>query len=80
MNNEFENKTTVRKLYEDILNTGKFELLSQIISGDYTGIRDAKGPAGFVATVGPVRAAFPDIKWTVEDLIAEGDEVVARWS
>ena len=25
------------------------------------------------------RAGFPDIKMTVEDLVAEGEEVVARW-
>ncbi len=27
-----------------------------------------------------LRNAFPDITYTIEDLIAEGDKVVARWS
>ena len=27
-----------------------------------------------------LRNAFPDITYTVEELIAEGDKVVARWS
>lgn len=27
-----------------------------------------------------IRTAFPDITYTVEDLIAEDDKVVARWS
>jgi predicted ester cyclase len=27
-----------------------------------------------------IRAAFPDIHYTLEDLVAEGDKVVLRWS
>ena len=75
-----KNKEAIRNLYEGILNQGKMELLNQIISEDYTGIRGEKGAAGFAETVNSIRAAFPDIKWTVEDLIAEGDKVVIRWS
>jgi predicted ester cyclase len=26
-----------------------------------------------------VIAGFPDIKWTIEDIISEGDKVVVRW-
>jgi steroid delta-isomerase-like uncharacterized protein len=75
-----KNKAAIRNLYEGILNKGKMELLNQIISEDYTGIRGEKGAAGFSETVDSIRTAFPDIKWTVEDLIAEGDKVVVRWS
>ena len=79
MDIQSKNKTTVHKLYEEILNTGKLELLSQIIAVGYIGPRDIKGAAGFAETIRPVLLAFPDIKWTIEDLIAEGDKVVARW-
>jgi steroid delta-isomerase-like uncharacterized protein len=75
-----KNKAAVRKLYEDILNTGKLELLDQVIAEDYTGVLGEKGPAGFAQAIAPVRTAFPDIKWTIEDLIAEGDKVMAKWS
>lgn len=75
-----QNKATVRKLYEDILNTGKLELANQIIAEEYTGVRGEKGATGFAETIHSVRLAFPDIKWTVEDLIAEDDKVVIRWS
>jgi len=80
MYNQDKNKAAVRKLYEEILNTGKLELLNQVVSEEFIGVREAKGPAGFAATISPVRAAFPDIKWTIEDLIAEGDKVVVRWT
>lgn len=75
-----KNKATISKLYQDTLNTGKFELLAHIVSENYEGIGGEKGPAGFAKGIIPVRAAFPDIKWSIEDLIAEGDKVVVKWS
>lgn len=74
------NKATVRKLYEDILNTGKLEILDQIISEEYTGVRGEKGSKGFAETVNSIRAGFPDIKWQIEDLMAEGNKVIVRWT
>lgn len=74
------NKATVRKLYEEILNTGKLEILNKIISEEYTGVRGEKGAPGFAETVNSIRIGFPDIKWTVEDLIADGNKVVIRWT
>ncbi|MDB4900730.1 MAG: hypothetical protein JWQ63_11 [Mucilaginibacter sp.] len=74
------NKAIIRKLYEEILNTGKLELLSQVVSDEYTGPRGMKGPAGFAEAIKPIILAFPDIKWTIEDIIAEGDKVMVRWS
>lgn len=75
-----KNKETIRGLYENILNNRKMELLKDLISEDYVGIRGDKGVNAFTETVGAVISAFPDIKWTIEDLVAEGDKVVVRWS
>jgi steroid delta-isomerase-like uncharacterized protein len=74
------NKAIIRRLYEEILNTGKLELLDQVVADDYTGPRGIKGPLGFASAVKPVILAFPDIKWSIEDIIAEGDKVVVMWS
>ena len=38
------------------------------------------GPAGYLAIVGMMRASFPDIRWTTEELICEGDKVAARFT
>ena len=38
------------------------------------------GPAGHLAIVGMMRASFPDIQWTVEELTSEGDKVAARFT
>lgn len=75
-----ENKRVVRMLYETSLNDRDFELIEDIIDEDYTGIRGGTGPAGFLETVRPIIEALPDIQWTIEDLIAEENNVVIRWS
>ena len=72
------NRAVVRRLYEDALSTGRLELLDQLVSEGYEGPAGQKGPAGFAETIRELRQAFPDIRWTVEDLVAEGDRVAVR--
>lgn len=38
------------------------------------------GPAGFKALLAPLLAAFPDGRYTIEDLLAAEDRVMIRWS
>jgi predicted ester cyclase len=75
-----KNKETVRKLYEEIINTGKLELLDQIIAEDYVGIYGQKGPSAYAETIKALRQGFPDIQWTIEDLVAAEDRVAVRWT
>ncbi len=75
-----KNKKTIRRLYEEILNTGKLELLNGIIHEEYTGPGPGKGPASFIETVKGILQGFPDIQWKIEDLIAEDDKVTVRWT
>ncbi|KAF5228178.1 hypothetical protein FANTH_14564 [Fusarium anthophilum] len=37
-----------------------------------------KGVSGYLEMLGMMRAAFPDIRWNVEQIITEGDTVVLR--
>lgn len=75
-----QNKAIIRNLYEEILNQEKWELLEPVIAEDYIGVAGQKGAAAFAETVRGLRQGFPDIQWTVEDLVAEGDKVTVRWS
>lgn len=72
-----ENKENVRKLYEEVINRGKWELLPAIIAGEYEG---GKGPAAYRATVEGLKTAFSELKFVVEELVAEGETVVVRWT
>jgi len=75
-----ENKAKVRRIYEDILNTGRLELLGEFISDDFISAQGTKGPDGFAQIIVSLRHGFPDIKWEIADLIAEGNKVVVRWT
>jgi steroid delta-isomerase-like uncharacterized protein len=39
-----------------------------------------RGPAGYLAVIGMMRGGFPDIQWTLEEMIAEDDKVAARFT
>ena len=38
------------------------------------------GPEAQKQALQTVQAAFPDMRWTIEDILAEGDKVAVRWS
>jgi steroid delta-isomerase-like uncharacterized protein len=73
-----DNKRSVEKLF-DTFNHDDLTPIDELVSPDYVGPRGDKGPAGFRAIVVGLRSAFPDIHYTVDELIAEGDRVAARW-
>jgi predicted ester cyclase len=74
------NEQTVRKIYEECVNTGDLARLAEFVDVSYVGPNGERGPEGFAATVGGLRAGFPDIHFTLEDLVADGDRVALRWT
>lgn len=38
-----------------------------------------RGPAGYLSNIRMMRGGFPDILWTLEEMVAEGDKVAARF-
>jgi steroid delta-isomerase-like uncharacterized protein len=38
------------------------------------------GPEGYLGLLGMLRAAFSDVRWTLEEAVAEGDKIAARFS
>jgi predicted ester cyclase len=77
-----ENKVTIRRYYEEIWNRGDLSVADELIAPDivFRGSLAARtrGVAAFKEYVAMVRRAFPDFSTTIEDLIGEGDKVVAR--
>lgn len=74
------NKEIVRSVYEVSLNTGNMDLIDDVVAADFVGARGDVGPSAFAAALVGLRKAFPDIRYTVEDLIEEGDRVAIRWT
>jgi len=65
-------------------NQGKMELLDEFWAQNFVN-HDPSNPEvrdleGFKQWVVMVRNAFPDLNVTIDDLIAEGDKVVTRWT
>lgn len=78
-----ENKAIVRR-YREIHNKSQLDQLGEVLAADFVGHSLRPGlPAGLdgarMAHQGGL-AAFPDLRVTTEDLIAEGDKVVERWT
>ena len=78
-----ENKAIHRRAVEEVWNQRKLNVIDEIFAADYVGHQpggpDIHGPEGLKQFVTMHRTAFPDIQFTVEDQIAEGDKVVIRW-
>ncbi len=74
------NKAIVRRLYEDLINTGNLDGLAELIDSEFVGVLGEKGPSGFANTIAGLRLAFPDIQFTIEDMIDEGDRIAVRWT
>ncbi|HLZ90114.1 MAG TPA: ester cyclase [Candidatus Acidoferrum sp.] len=80
-----QNKTNVRRLFEEVWNKGQVPVVDELFAPTYTHHDSStpdvgRGPDSEKKRLALYRNAFPDIRFTVEDLIAEGETVVARWS
>jgi steroid delta-isomerase-like uncharacterized protein len=77
-----QNKALARLLLEDDISKGNIAVAEQVIAPDFFDHTNPPGMQhgleGHKAIVALFRAAFPDQWWQIEDLIAEGDRVVAR--
>jgi steroid delta-isomerase-like uncharacterized protein len=80
------NKTVSRRFLEEVWNKGNLALLNEIIAKDHINSGPGAlpglptGPEGTKQLVMVYRNAFPDVHFTIDEQIAEGDKVVTRWT
>ena len=75
------NKALDRRYVEEVLNRGDIGVIDEIMAPNYVGHVAGSPPAnreGDKQFMRTLHAAFPDIYFTLEDQIAEGDTVVHR--
>jgi steroid delta-isomerase-like uncharacterized protein len=79
------NKNVVRRLFEEVWNKGNLPVTDELFAPNYahhdTSTPDVgRGPESEKKRATLYRTAFPDLRFTVEDIIADGETVMARWS
>jgi steroid delta-isomerase-like uncharacterized protein len=79
------NKNVVRRLFEEVWNKGNLQVTDDLFTPNYAHHDSStpdvgRGPESEKKRATLYRTAFPDLRLTVEDIIAEGETVVARWS
>jgi len=77
------NKAVMHRFLE-FINTASEKLAEELISPEAIfhvpgRAEPMRGPAGYLAVIGMMRGGFPDIQWTLEEIIAEDDKVAARF-
>ena len=77
------NKEIARRIYEEVLNKRDLELLDELVAPDYEEHDPLPGQGtgldGIRTRYRMLIEAF-DPTFTIEDMIAEGDKVVVRWT
>jgi steroid delta-isomerase-like uncharacterized protein len=79
------NKSLVRRLFEEVWNKGNTQIVDELFTPNYAHHDPSspdfgRGPESEKKRVTLYRSAFPDLRLTIEDLITEGETVIARWS
>ena len=80
MQNTEANKKVIRVLFEDYVNLGKVDDLKDLVAETY--IDQSSGKTGlkvYQDSIRSIRTGFPDVKFEIKELIAEGKKVVVRW-
>jgi steroid delta-isomerase-like uncharacterized protein len=77
-----DNKAATRRGFEEGWNQGKVDVFDELFASTF-GYHDPALPNGlntqdYKQLVTAMRKAFPDLHMTIDDLIAEGDQVVVR--
>ena len=79
-----ENKAVTRRFLEEIFQGGNLELVDELFAPNFvlhdpSVPEEVRGLEALKQYITMYRTAYPDTHFTVEDQIAEGDEVVTRW-
>jgi steroid delta-isomerase-like uncharacterized protein len=78
-----QNKQLYRRFLQEVFNEGRMETADELLSPSYV-FHDAppgapnEGSQAVKQAASMFRAAFPDLKISVDELVAEGDKVCAR--
>jgi steroid delta-isomerase-like uncharacterized protein len=80
------NKALLRRFVEEIVNQGNVTIAAELVAEDFRELDpfpgQVPGRAGLIESIERLRTAFPDLVWSIEELVAEGEKVASShtWS
>lgn len=78
------NKTILSRFYKELFSRGDLSVADEIVAENYINHNpipgESPGREGLKGFVAYLRAGFPDIHFTVDDQLAEGDKVLTCWT
>ena len=78
-----ENKVIAQRILDEVFSRGNLSTINELFSSDiivHDPDKELRGSAQVEQGMIGLRTAFPDLYYTVEDMIAEGDKVVIRFT
>ena len=79
-----ENKVISRRIFEEAASQGNFAVIDEAIAPTFvyrtSALPESHGPAGFKEFFTEHRRTFPDIHYTLEEVVAEGEKGVVHWT
>jgi steroid delta-isomerase-like uncharacterized protein len=80
-----DNRALVRRLYEEVWNKRRFELLDELISPSHALLApnvsgSEVGPQVYKRQVLALLKGFPDLQMTIEDIFGEDEKIVVAWT
>lgn len=79
-----KNGASAARWFTDMLNQGNLDLLDELLAPDAVldpaAYPSVTGVTPIGQVLGEVLTAFPDVAYTVEDTLIDGDNVVIRWT
>src|SRR3989442_340638 len=79
-----ENKAIIHRFLDEVVNKHNLNTVDELFDPNFVlhmgGSETRRGPEIIKQTASLFATAFPDWQNTLDDLIADGDKVVTRWS
>jgi len=84
---EDANRKLFQRYFDVVANGGNLDVADEIFASDYLhhdpanpDPRPVVGPQGVKAHLTSLKDAFPDLVFDIDDIVAEGDSIVVRWT
>ena len=84
---EDANRKLFQRYFDVVANGGNLDVADEIFASDYLhhdpanpDPRPVVGPQGVKAHLTSLKGAFPDLVFDIDDIVAEGDSIVVRWT